>query len=228
MKTVVLVPRRADGGHRDKLWRWVQERWATEHPDLAVHEGHHHLGPFNRSAAVNAAAKRAAPDWELAVIADADCFVGPAQLQAALHTATQGCITFAFDRFCYLSRKGTTTIMDGYLGMWEPFVEWALPGTCSSMVVVTRQLWEAVGGMDEGFIGWGMEDVAFSLACQAMGEGCARVEGPVWHLYHPPSPENAHTPDFERNVDRLELYRTAQVGSRGDMAWLLKRLGKIE
>jgi hypothetical protein len=217
----VLVPRRSDGGHRDRLWAWLADRWAAEHPDWPVAEGHHRFGPFNRSAAVNAAAT-AAGDWQVAVIADADTFAGPHQLTAAVTAArVGGRVTFAYDRYCHLSRTGTEQILAGHPGPWEPFVEWSMAGTCSSMVVLTRDLWDRAGGFDPGFVGWGMEDVAFSLACQSLGGGFNRIPGPVWHLYHPPSPENADTPLFRANVERLELYRRAHVAGPAGMARLL-------
>lgn len=210
MNIAVLVPRRAGHGRRDEVWAWVRDRWRREHPDWPVVEGHHDDGPFNRSLAVNRASE-AAGDWDVAVIADSDSFVGAHQLHKAIDfaTATRQ-ITFAYDRFCYLSRAMSDQVMAGFQGMWEPGVEWVLPGTCSSMVIVHRALWDRVGGFDPGFVGWGMEDVAFSLACQTFGRGLRRVEGPVWHLWHPPSPENnGASPHWQANVARMKRYEAA-------------------
>lgn len=195
MRVVVLVPRRSDGGRRDHLWSYLAARWATECPDWPVFEGHHDDGgAFNRSAAINAAAS-AAGDWDVAILADSDTFVGTDQLHAAVQSAARtGRITFAYDRFAYLSRRMSDRVMEGYQGNWWDGVVWTMPGTCSSMVVVTRQLFDAVGGFDEGFVGWGGEDVAFSLSCQALGDGFDRITGDVWHLYHDPAP---HTHDHE-------------------------------
>ena len=53
MRTVFLVPRREDNGHRDKLWEYCRTRWESYFPDIPIYEGHHDAGPFNRSAAVN-------------------------------------------------------------------------------------------------------------------------------------------------------------------------------
>lgn len=217
MNTVVLVPRRSDGGRRDQLWEYVQTRWVG----WDVREGHHDDGPFNRSAAINQAAEG---DWDVAIIADSDSFVDPAQLDAAIIAATvHGQITFAYERFCYLNRQMSDRVMAGYQGDWWPGVEFALTGTCSSMVVVTRKLWDAVGGFDEGFVGWGFEDVGFSLACQALGGGMQRVAGDVWHLQHPTSQTSETDPNYLANVARMKRYEACNYDPRA-MRALLKEL----
>lgn len=205
MNVAVLVPRRSDGGRRDEVWVWLRERWNREHPDYTVIEGNHDDGAFNRSAAINLAA---GGDWDVAVIADSDSFVEPRNLIRAVNTAADSRqITFAYHEFRYLTRKMTEKIMGGYRGNWYAGVEFTLTNTCSSMVVVPRSLWDDVGGFDEGFVGWGFEDVAFSLACQALGGGMQRIQGDVWHLFHQPSTENNHaSPQWHANRARMLRY----------------------
>lgn len=210
MNVAVLVPRRVDNGRRDHVWGWLQQRWASEHPDWTVHEGHHDDGPFNRSAAVNRAASNAG-DWDVAVVADCDSFVSKQQADLAVARAVDtGQITFAYNRFAYLSRRMSDRVMAGYSGAWWPGVEWSLTGTCSSQVIVTRELWDTVGGFDEGFVGWGFEDIGFSLSCQTFGGGCQRIAGEVWHLWHPPSVENnAKSVHWQNGLARMKRYETA-------------------
>lgn len=207
MRVAIVVPRRADNGRRDQLWEYVKGRWTDEHPDWPIFEGQHDVdeGPFNRSVAINRAAA-AAGDWDIAIIADSDSFVGKEQIDAAVDTcARTGQMTLAYNRFCYLSRQMSDAIMSGWIGDWYPGVEWYLPGSCSSMVVVSRPVWDESEGFDEGFIAWGMEDVAFSHKAQTFGGGLQRIAGEVWHLHHPPAP---HTND-ENNVPRMERFAMA-------------------
>ncbi len=202
MRVAVVTPRRADGGRRDDLWAWVKDRWHREHPTFAVFEGHHDDGPFNRAAALNRAIA-AADGADVFVIADSDSFCGAEQITQAINRAViTGQVTFAYDRFSYLSRKMSDRIMRGFNGAWEPGVEWTLPNTCSSMVVVPAHLWAEMGAADEGFVGWGGEDIAISLALQTFGGGMQRVPGVVWHLWHAPAP---HTHD-DVWPDRMRLY----------------------
>lgn len=205
VNVAVVVPRRSDGGRRDVLWAWNRERWAQVHPGFNVVEGHHVDGPFNRSAAINNGVE-AAGSFDVLVIADGDSFVSHDQLLEAIETAdTTGQVTFGYDRFAYLNRAMSDLVMAGFDGDWWPGVEWTMTGTCSSMVVVPAELWRVMGGADEGFVGWGGEDIAISLALQTFGGGMQRVHGDVWHLWHPPA---AHTHD-DVWPERMQLYADA-------------------
>ena len=219
MNVAVLTPRRTDGGRRDRLWEWVSARWRLERPDWQIIEGHHLDGPFNRAAAINDAARHA-PDADLYIIADSDSFVGATQLDQAINKACiSGQVTFAYDRFAYLNRPMSDRVLKGFDGDWWPGVEWVLPGTCSSMVVVPGNLWRELGGADEGFVGWGGEDIALSLALQTFGGGMQRQPGVVWHLWHAPAP---HTHD-DIWPDRMRLYE-AVAYDRDGMRALVDRL----
>lgn len=215
MRAVCLVPRRSDGGgRRDALWAFVRARWEREHPDVEIFEGTHDgPGPFNRSLAINRAAALAG-DWDVAVISDSDSFADATQVRAAIAGAWTGPCEFwlSYDVFNYLTRKMSDRIMAGYDGWWgaNNGIEFPMTGTCSSSVIVTRRLWDAVGGFDEGFKGWGFEDVAFSLACQTFGDGVQRIAGPVWHLHHNTSAENNHSsPEWQANRERMLRYGEA-------------------
>jgi hypothetical protein len=210
MRTVVLVPRRADGGRRDATWAWIRGRWEREHPDWEIFEGHHDDGLFNRSTAINRAAS-AAGAWDVAVIADADSFVGQDQIDMAVAKAVEtGAMVIAYERYCYVRRLMSDRIMAGWAGSWWDGVEFTLTNTCSNMNVVTRKLWNAVGGFDEGFVGWGWEDCAFAVCCGAFG-GRVRVPGELWHLWHEPSRENnKDAPEWQAGLDRLNRYAACE------------------
>lgn len=220
MTVAVLVPRRNDGGRRDDLWAYVKTRWTRLHPDFEIIEGHHDDGPFNRAAAINTA--RAATTADTLIIADSDTFVSPTQVDQAITAATRHRqVTFAYDRYCYLSRSMSDRIMAGYDGDWWPGVEFTMQGTCSQVVVVPADLFDEAGGADEGFIGWGGEDVALSLALQTFGGGLQRITGDVWHLWHPPAP---HTHD-DHWPARVKLYGDAAY-DRAKMRALIARLAE--
>ena len=222
MRVAVLIPCRPDGGRRDELLRWTTGRLAALHPGYQIAVGHHHAdeGPFNRSAALNRAAEQAA-GADVYVVSDGDSFVAADQLErAALTAACTGLPTWAFDRFCYLDRPTTDALLAGAPEDPTTFAnEFTLKRTVSSMLAIPADLWAAIGGADEGFVGWGGEDVALAIALTTVGRGEGRLPGDVWHLWHPPAP---HIAD-DVFPARLARYEAAK-GDRDTMLALLDGL----
>lgn len=208
MTVAVLVPRRPDGDHRDRLWRFVRDWWAREFPAFKVVEGvHDDGGPFNRSAALNVAAVQAG-SWDVAVVADADVIGDPDQIVAAVELSTAtGRATLAFDRFVYVGKDTTGRVLDGYVGTWETGRLRVRPNHESSLVIVPRRLWDEVGGFDARFRGWGAEDEAFAQTCRVLGGGVDRIAGGAWHLWHPDAPGRARTGDYRASVALLRRYQ---------------------
>lgn len=220
---VCLVARRSDGGYRDESWRWVRQRWEQHRPDIPIYVGYDGIdGPYNNSRARNTAAALAG-DWDIAIVSDADSICGFDQIDEGVRLAqTTGRHSICFTRFCYLSKEGSRQVMDGFSGSWEPLMDWHFLGGCSSMLAIPRTVWDAAGGMDEGFSGWGWEDVAFSVAMQTMnphrvtaeGEslwdlrlGFHRLDGDCWHLWHPAqSTNNPELPGYKANEARAQRY----------------------
>lgn len=204
MKTVFLVPRRVDYGWRDEVWAWLRNRWESE-TGWEIYEGHHDDGPFNCAKAINRAAAQG--PWDLAVIAGADLVVPTGQLRCAVAKASLlGHLVHAHDHYHYLTEDATKLVLAGA----EPDVsmaEWHEPMIGNGPVAITRALWDTVGGYDEGFVGWGYEDVEFRLRCnRAGGEGW--VPGPNFHLWHPVAAdatvEGASAANRQRYIDMLE------------------------
>jgi N-terminal domain of galactosyltransferase len=185
------IPRRSDGGWRDRIWEFCRAYWEREF-SWPIEEGHHDCGPFNRAAAVNAAAKG---EWDVVVILDGDVACDAERVREAAELAHRtGRLTLPYTRRKLLNRRGTRLILAGHEGSWEPFVA-ATEGRkhFSSIVCVPRPLWDEVGGFDERYQGWGGEDDAFHSACSVLAEGFERLQGPVWHLWHPKSVHRDHT-----------------------------------
>lgn len=213
MKVGVLVPRRADGGHRDRLWSYARKRWEQDLPDWPIHEGHHDTGPFNRSAAINTAA-RLAGDWDVAVVADSDVVIDPqAVVDAAAKAHGTGRLVITHTERVDLSRLGTEKVLSGYAGPWNrrPIMERVWKVSESSCIAVPRSLFDKVGGFDERFEGWGYEDTAFVIACERAG-GVERLRGQVFHLWHERPADGGRTsPTRAANLALLESIRSAKV-----------------
>lgn len=194
MNVVVLVPRRADNGPRDALWTWCKERWQRYHPDYRIVEGHHDDGPFNRSAAINTAA-RLAGEWDIAVVIDADIFLRASQVKAAVDKARKtGRVTWAHTRWRGLSEDWTKRVVrpkdprdfgPEIRGVdMDILIEKTNPISWSCCIAIPRTVWDRLGGFDERFRGWGFEDHAFrAVVCGLYGH--ERLKGDVYHLWHP-------------------------------------------
>jgi len=195
VRTVILVPRRDDGGERDQLWAWCRRRWEQYHPDYPVVEGHHTVGPFNRSAALNRAA-RAAGAWDQAIVIDSDVFLRVSQVEAAVALAAKsGRVTWAHRRWRGISQDWTRRLVKDRRDFgpevvdrtdMDVLVERTNPISWSCCIVFPRAVWDDMGGFDERFSGWGYEDMAVQSVVAGL-YGHERIEGDVYHLWHPRS-----------------------------------------
>ena len=210
MRVVVLVPRRAGDARRDGVWGWCRANWRLHHPDWPIFEGHHNFGPFSVAAARNEAARRAGA-WDVAVIADADVWVDPARVQAAVRRAAEtGRVVWAFDRWCGLTLAGSTRLMATGEAREDDIAE-VVPDSVAGVFAIPRAAWDRIGGYDERFRGWGFEDVAFAYAALLLVGG-EHLEGPVWHLWHKRSRErDPHQPLYRANRKLGDRYRRAFV-----------------
>lgn len=223
----LLVPRRPDGGPRDLLWAFARPWWQNQ--GFQPHEGAQpDAGPFNRGAAINAAARAAARagDWDAVVIADADVVLDRASQaeEARDRAVATGRLTYAHDHLTMLDTEATDLVLQG-----DPpsFVVGGLtrhPNTWSQCLAVPRRLWEAVGGFDERFVGWGWDDLAFMSACWALGGGIERVRGDAYHLWHPRTwEENEGNPGHGPNQVLGQRYLAAKTDRRAMQAILAER-----
>lgn len=216
MTIPVLVPWRSDGGRRDDLWRWVRRTFWSTLPDFRIVTGRSPDGPFNRSAAVNDAAALAG-NWRVAVIADNDTWVPPAQLDAAVDTALRSQrLTAAFSRVVELARDYSDGLLAGSATLADFNVDRVrtdVLGTQSSMLVVPRELWNLVGGFDPKFQGWAGEDNAFWKACTVLAGEPQRIDGCAFHLWHQPASRGNAT--YRTNVARWQRY--ARVRSEAQL-----------
>lgn len=210
--TVVAVPFRPDNGHRDQLFTHLKHNYWTQIGfELLV--GHHTTGLFNRAKAINTALDC---DWDYAVIADADTWVPPTQLREAIATATAtGRLVAAFNAVVELSHTSTTDILAGTTSLAGPFTADRIRTrdleTQSSMLVIGRDLWDRVGGLDEKFEGWGGEDNAFWRACALHAGEPKRITGNAYHLWHPSAPGKRGGIQYKRNLNRWRRYQRAET-----------------
>ena len=211
MRAAVCVPWRPGDPTREDAWARVR---GNGFPYPMFTGDSDTLRPFNRAAARNAAA-RAAGDVDVYVFNDADHAMSHAQVRyAAQYALASGRAVHPYSAI---------VVEDLSTGAQWPS-RWDRSYT-SGNIVVSRTLYEAVGGWDERFDRWGHEDVAFSKMCVWFGGPLAYVGGPVLaydhHRLWNEREENVMPPPLMTRYDRLrdiaEAYEMAQEvrSSRG-------------
>lgn len=212
----ICVPWRSDYGQRERVWRACAARWAAMFPVGTLYLGTSHGQPFNRSAARNAAVEELTldvPDWEVAVLADADVTVADAgQVLGAVEGALKtGRLVFAHSWQATLSAEATERVLAGEdpTAIPRDEADWE-QNTLSGVLAIPRQLWDALGGYDERFVGWGGEEVSLVAAARVLAGHTERVPGHVYHLHHDrPREEREGQPHYARNMALYARYQAA-------------------
>ncbi len=188
----------------DSLPHWVRYRHiATERID----------SPYNRSRTFNVGATMASAPY--LVLHDNDMLVPETYASEMLVRRDQGFAVANIKRFIFYLRKQHAMrvflrdAMD--LNGSPDFVLQNLTGGGS--IGVERAAFDKLGGMDEGFVGWGGEDVEFWDRAQTL---------PVWnygymplvHLWHEPQPGKTSakdTPGMRRLDDVLAIPTSERI-----------------
>lgn len=151
-------------------------------------------GPdWSRSQACNAASE-AAGDWDLALVADCDTIPDAPSIHASvawLQAMGLAAVRPHMER-AMLNANGTLKFLQRGPDGLDPKRHLETQHQGGGLLIVTREAWDAIGGYDETFIGWGYEDSDFNLrllryACEELGnpKGWDRLPGRAYHLWHP-------------------------------------------
>ena len=142
--------------------------------------------PYCRAWAFNVAARRAQSD--ILVMQDNDVIIPERYASEAVDRVMEGWSFVDLKRFLfYLDGEATNRV----------FETGAAPRGVAAMVVqnldggsivARRDAYEAIGGFDESFIGWGGEDNDFFDRASFLGGVYRFAYLPLLHLEHPPQP----------------------------------------
>lgn len=178
----VCIPWMPGDGWRQMSYDWCTAWWQSIGVPIFVGTG------SSRSAMRNDAARQAfAAGADVIFFADADTWVPMDQFVTAMTTAHQtNQLTHAFTTYTRLGSKQTRAAMnEGNVDAHElSRMAQRQRNHASGAHAISKELWEKIGGYDERFETWGLEDRAFDLAADCLGGGVRRVDGPAIHWFH--------------------------------------------
>ncbi len=214
----ICIPWRSDHGWRETLFEWVLPAWHDTGFEICVgvdDDG----GPINVSRALNRA--RAQATGDVLVVAAADHIPVPeAALSASRIAAVHGWSP-VFAATAGITRDATEKVIAGEPVNIAASITGQVP-FCTALLAVRRDVWDAVGGWDERFHGWGCEDTAFRLTLETL------YPDPPWPeplrtiaLWH----EAADKGRFDANAALLGEYIACEGNPDALRSMLLRRSG---
>lgn len=184
------MPFRSDGGERDRIWAWMQRRWLETMPGIELvvcDDGGQPGERFNEGKAWNRCAELATGD--ILIVGESEVTFDAANLNAACRQVAENGgwqIASAYHQLNasatehLLTCDPTSKLMFSAASIDRSFVM----SSVSPPLIVSREGWDAVGGMDERYEGWGWIDKAFAAAMNTLYRKYERFSGSVYHLDH--------------------------------------------
>lgn len=182
----VVIPFASEDPHRLAALQYVRDWYAEHFPAWQLVVGGGIPGSWSKGATLANLVEQASHD--LLVIADADCITRTAELAEAVARVAAGEANWAVPhRTVYrLTESHTARVLDGHAPQPRALDRPKHNGTVGGgIVVVTRDAWNTVGGIDPRFIGWGGEDMAFGWALETLCGKPIHLTAPLYHLWHP-------------------------------------------
>lgn len=173
-------------------------------------------GPFNKSWGLNVAARLACHD--LLILGDADMLMtGETLSRSLVACAERFDAVNPYERLIDLDDDQTRACLAGTLDL-ESTGSGARRDRvhdgeqlcfCGGICVFRRNVYFALGGMDERFFGWGGEDDAMSINLRRHTDRLAVQRGAVaYHLWHPrPASRYTHA-HYAGNLEQLKRWFT--------------------
>lgn len=196
MRAVVWMPFRGDGGWRDRNFDAVYRQAESLGFQVWVHDSGD--DPFSIARTWNELGGR--DGWDRAIRWAAD-FVMVDTDPILEAVATDHHYVFTFDQVSTLN-EASTAIVHKHGPRTFPTSKLPFGG----INVVTRTMWEDVGGFDSRFLGWGHEDRAFVHAVEVLHGPRVRVAGHMLNLWHPKRRQRPNDAYFKRQDENRRIW----------------------
>lgn len=159
---------------------------------------------------------------------DADALIPELQVVAAIEYIKKGCImSFPYDGdFRFLGEQESQTIRNDIktLQLSQGLPMLGRPSVGGAFLVNKTKYLEA-GGENEGFYGWGPEDVERVKRMEILGLPIARARGSLYHLYHTRKPDTGVDNNIKYRHNQKVLLNTCRM-SKAELTYALtNRIG---
>lgn len=123
----------------------------------------------------------------VAGIWDTDVIIPSAQLTSAVEQIRLGSVmSFPYDgRFIFLNEKESLAVREDVSVLEKMEIFYGGRPSVGGAFLVNRDKYLQAGGENERFYGWGPEDAERVKRLEILELPISRVEGPLFHLYHP-------------------------------------------
>jgi hypothetical protein len=215
----LIIPFRDDDGTRTAVKEWIVARWRHHHPDAEIIVGSDDGGtPFSKTLAVNRAFDRSSGD--IVGMLDSDVWIAPEHTREAVDLIARGAARWVkpASKVFRLTEAATARLV-----AQDPRVPFPKPSRDDYESI--RKIWglfhlfpraafEAIGGYDPRFRGWGGEDTAAIAAMDTLWGEHTMLPHSLYHLYHPHATNAAGEAIWEgqtaRNTDLRDRYDAAR------------------
>lgn len=228
----IIIPFQTDHGPREEAFEWIKKYYYRVMPQAELCIGLLNEKGINKSKAINLAAKKASRD--IFVVADADIIYDPKIIVEAIKLLDQAPWVVPFTEIYNIEKPEVNRLLKTK-PRWPIDIKqkectkanWLYEGFAGKLFVIPRANFEAAGGFDERFIGWGGEDDAFSHAVQTICGKFVSVKGEIYHLWHPASSYQTN-PHGQANGNLLNRYRSASGNDEEMMELISERNSLLE
>lgn len=159
-------------------------------------------GYFSRCRAINSAARAAYTEKTIFILADNDLIPSASHLAQALEHCGEYSAVTPHVTTLHTSHLGRLHLLEGRPTMlFRP-----RESGSRSYVVIRRDIFAEINGMDEKFEGWGPEDKAFLINIHKQLGGVLELDGERIHLWHPHDRSKNIKPQLMKNRERCKQY----------------------
>jgi hypothetical protein len=173
--------------------------------DVPLYYGDFPSERWNTSGSRNIACEKAFADGcDVVAVMDADFFMHPEAIREGVEKAVKlGRMVIPFQNLYFLDQVFSQKLVEGELGLnkiglYFPVYRHQVAGSN----IITKKVFETLNGWDERFLGWGYEDVAFTLAHETLIGPVSKINNYAASLFH----EDRDKELVENNKEHAELY----------------------